>query len=783
MIQNEQRKKQEMRTIKFFSMILCVMLSYVGFHMAIVHTETSNIGNDIVNGFKHLVDKPLVIIPSDGFNIYTLMYVGGIFLITGLFAMYFYYYSKRRLYDKGAAGTAEWNTNLKAYNKKYTSPFGKEDNSGYDNIILSQKVFLSQNGRKTRRNTHVFVIGGSGAGKSRFVVKPNVLQFNASFAITDPKGELLETLGSALEQNGYEIKVFNLSEMHKSMCYNPYAYIRDENGVRTMVKCIIDNTRGTDQNTGDPIWEDSMTALLQAISFYMIEVLPEKDRSFTTAMEFLRMAQIDENNTGQATKFDKLFEDLRAENPKSMAVMSYDTFRIGSGKTLKSILITTMTRLDVFNMTSVANLTTSDTIHLEEIGTKKCALFIIIPPANKTFNFITATLYSQLFETLYNQVDNICPLSWWYEKPNKMGGKEYYLTPKDKKRTKGEAKKLFSMLPESKVIKNEKTGRFDIYCKKHDTIIESFDSRKRAKEYLEEAKSAKLVRGYRSLPYNTRFLLDEFANIGTIPNFVPMLSTMRSYGISCTIIMQNLAQIQTMYEKEYGTVIGNCDSFLFLGAQEKETIEYVMEMLSEGEVVQKTDTISVKNNSEGRQTTGQNLMTFDQIRQMPDSDCILLIRGEKPFYGKKYEYMDHPNYKLTGDANPDNNYDNKFDNRKNKEEEQDQVKIRKEKTKLVKAAKNKLVSYEFNQIELFNKITGGDIKKLEQNATVETSSGDVAVTDEQKEEVKKRKKNNASGTSTKIDGAELNDVMEEGMGELSGFVDSSFRRGDEGLEP
>ena len=774
MIENEKRKKQQMSSIKIFSIILCILVSYVGFHMAVVHTETSNFVSDITNGFKHLIEKPLIIMP---FTVYTVLYVGGVFLFTGLFAMYFYYYSKRRLYDKGAAGTAEWNTNLKAYNKKYTSPFGKEDNSGYDNIILSKNVYLSQNGRKTRRNTHVFVIGGSGAGKSRFVVKPNVLQFNASFAITDPKGELLETLGKPLQENGYEIKVFNLSEMHKSMCYNPYAYIRDENGVRTMVKCIIDNTRGTDQNTGDPIWEDSMTALLQAISFYMIEELPEKDRSFTTAMEFLRMAQIDENNTGQATKFDKLFEDLRKRKPNSMAVMSYDTFRIGSGKTLKSILITTMTRLDVFNMTSVANLTTKDTIHLEEIGVKKCALFIIIPPANKTFNFIAATLYSQLFETLYNQVDNICPLSWWYEKPNGRGGYEYYLTPKDKIRKKAEVKKLFEMLPDSKVVKNEKTNRYDIYHKKSDTIIESFDSRKRAKEYLEEAKGAKLVRGSRSLPYNTRFLLDEFANIGTIPDFVPMLSTMRSYGISCTIIMQNLAQIQTMYEKEYGTVIGNCDSFLFLGGQEKETIEYVMEMLSEGEVIQKTDTISTHNNSQGRQTTSQNLMTFDQIRQMPDSDCILLIRGEKPFYGKKYEYTEHPNYKLTGDADPDNNYDNRLDNR-DSTEEQDQVKMVKEKKKMVEAAKDKLASYDYDQVELFQKITGGDISKLNEVATVETGSDDIATNDEQRTEVKKRKNNNASGTSTKIDGAELNDVMETGF---EGFVDSSFRR-DDGME-
>ncbi len=726
-----QDKKKQYRLQNFivFGLLIFAVLEYFALHMGYVQQERGqNFFTVMELAAEHIVKEPLIFMP---FTSYTGMY--SLFFLAMLFIclLYFWIQQTMRDHDKDASGSAHWNADMKAFNKRFNTPFGDgKDTSGYDNMILAKDLYLSMNGSATRRNAHQAVFGGSGAGKSYSLIKPNALQMNCSYIFTDPKGELLEELAHPLEENGYEIKVFNISKMHRSMTYNPFAYIRDENGVRSMVKCIIDNTRGTDQNTGDPIWEDSMTALLQAIVFYMIEELPERERNFSNVMKMLRLAQVDENNANSKSSFDLLFEALEEKNPTSMAVMSYKTFRIGSGKTLKSILITTMTRLDVFNMSAVANLTNTDSLHLEELGTKRQALFIIIPAADKTYNFLAATLYTQLFETLYNQVENECPLSYFLQKDN-----DTYLWGKSKDEVEEKAK----CIQDSVIEENKDSGRFEVWDRDHSILVSSFTTEKAARWFQAHA-GGKVKKGKRSLPYDVRFMLDEFANIGRIPGFVEKLSTMRSYRLSCTIILQNLAQLKKMYQDDMGTIIGNCDTFIFLGSQEKDMIEYIEGFL--GKTTKRQQSTSVNHGrgggSESFQFTSASLLAFNEIREMDDNDCIIFLRGQKPFFKKKFDFKQHPRYSQTGHANDDYKYVISLDNRKKIDEDRDEKQIEEDKEKKYDAGlaegENKVISMAINLGEVFSRICEDSPERLKDVLTVESDPEPVAETEQEMEE-------------------------------------------------
>lgn len=464
------------------------------------------------------------------------------------------------------AGSAKWFDNWKAYYKKYVDP--KDET----NMIFSNEVKLNMNTRKTRKNNNVLVIGGSGTGKSRFMVKPNLLQANCSYVVTDPSGELLQTQAYHLEEvHGYKIKVFDLTDMSKSSHYNPFNYIRDEKGVLMMVNCLIKNTNGKKEG-GDPFWEKSETALLLACCFYLIEVFDKQDQNFSRVMDLLNLAEIDEENPDAKSELDILMDALREDNPESMAVKNYDIFKMAAGKTAKSILVSAGVRLQVFNFADVKLLTNDDTLDLASIGDEKQALFVVIPAADSTFNFLVSMMYSQLFETLYFHAEHNC---------------------------KG----------------------------------------KRLKSHV-------------------RFLLDEFANIGTIPEFEKKLSTMRKYEISCTIILQSLSQLKAMYEKEWEVLVDNCDSFLFLGCQGKTTLEYVNQKLGKATIKSKdsSKTLGSKGSSSiSRKHEGRDLMTMAEIQQMPDNNCILFIRGMNPFYCTKFTLEKHKNYKFSAD------HDDKFE--------------------------------------------------------------------------------------------------------------------------
>ena len=464
----------------------------------------------------------------------------------------------------------------KKVKKSPKSPFETDNN-----ILLTQEVRMSLNTRQHRENLNVLVIGGSGSGKSRFYVKPNIMQLNTSYVVTDPKGELLRSCGRLLKKAGYEIRVFNLIDMSHSNNYNPFNYIYDKDGninktyVMKMVNCLMKNTKQEGASGGDQFWDDSTKALTLAIAFYLLEKEDAKDvngnsldRNFSTVMKMMRLAEISEQDENHRSPLDDMMDELRAENPHSMAVSFYADFKKAPAETAKSILISAAVRFAAFNLPEVADLTHTDNIHLDTLGDRKTALFIIIPSSDATFNFLAAMMYTQLFDTLYDTANF------------KYGGR---------------------------------------------------------------------------LPVHVRCLLDEFANVGTIPDFDKLLATMRSMEISANIIIQNLAQLKKMYDKSWEILTGNCDSLLFLGGQEASTLEAISKSLGKEtiDVVSQNRTRSHKSpsTSENNSILGRELMTTDELKVMKPNECVLIVRALYPFFCHKFDIEKHQNYKYLEDSN------------------------------------------------------------------------------------------------------------------------------------
>lgn len=438
---------------------------------------------------------------------------------------------------------------------------------------------MSLNTRQHRENLNVLVIGGSGSGKSRFYVKPNIMQLNTSYVVTDPKGELLRSCGRLLKKAGYEIRVFNLIDMSHSNNYNPFNYIYDKDGnisktyVMKMVNCLMKNTKQEGASGGDQFWDDSTKALTLAIAFYLLEKKTDEngnslDRNFSTVMKMMRLAEISEQDENHRSPLDDMMDELRTENPHSMAVSFYADFKKAPAETAKSILISAAVRFAAFNLPEVADLTHTDNIHLDTLGDRKTALFIIIPSSDATFNFLAAMMYTQLFDTLYDTANF------------KYGGR---------------------------------------------------------------------------LPVHVRCLLDEFANVGTIPDFDKLLATMRSMEISANIIIQNLAQLKKMYDKSWEILTGNCDSLLFLGGQEASTLEAISKSLGKEtiDVVSQNRTRSHKSpsTSENNSILGRELMTTDELKVMKPNECVLIVRALYPFFCHKFDIEKHQNYKYLEDSN------------------------------------------------------------------------------------------------------------------------------------
>lgn len=469
--------------------------------------------------------------------------------------------SYRRNYRRGEEhGSAKWGS-ARTVNRKYRAAAPE------DNKIFTQNVRMGLDGRKHRRNLNTVVVGGSGAGKTRFYAKPNLCQANTSFTVLDPKGELLRSTGHLLRQKGYEVRVLDLLNMEKSHCYNPFVYLRDDNDVQRLVTNLFKSTTPKGSQSNDPFWDTAASMLLLALIFYLKYEAPPDEQNFPMVMEMLRAADVREDCDEYTSPLDELFERLEMREPDHIAVKYYKDYHSGSAKTLKSIQITLAARLEKFNLSSLAALTATDELDLPSLGEKKVALFALIPDNDTSFNFLVSILYTQLFQQLFYLADH------------KYGG---------------------------------------------------------------------------SLPVPVHFLMDEFSNVSLPEDFSKILAVMRSRNVYVSIILQNVAALKALFEKEWESILGNCDEFLYLGGNETSTHK----LISESYLGKSTIDTNTYGKSSGRngnystnyQISGRELLTPDEVRMLDNRYALLFIRGERPVMDEKYDILKHPNIALTEDG-------------------------------------------------------------------------------------------------------------------------------------
>ena len=471
------------------------------------------------------------------------------------------YFSTRRNYRRREEhGSAKWGS-ASAVNKKYAQQPKSE------NKLLTQNVAIGLNAKKHRRNLNTLVIGGSGAGKTRFFCKPNLMQCcRNSYFVLDPKGEIVRDVGELLSQKEYEVRVLDLISMEKSHCYNPFVYLQSDNDIQRLVTNLFKATTPKGSQSNDPFWDTSASMLLSALVYYLHYEAPEDEQNFAMVMEMLRAGAIENEEDSRPTPLDYLFADLEMDRPDHIALKYYRSYHAGSAKTLKSIQITLAARLEKFNLESLAALTCTDELDLASMGEKKVALFAIIPDNDSSFNFLVSILYTQLFQQLFFSADHI------------HGG---------------------------------------------------------------------------ALPIPVHFLMDEFANVSLPDDFDKILSVMRSRGVSVSIILQNLAQLRALFEKQWESIVGNCDEFLYLGGNEQSTHKYVSELLGKSTI--DTNTYGKSSGRSGNYSTnyqisGRELLTPDEVRMLDNQYAILFIRGERPVLDFKYDILKHPNVALTADG-------------------------------------------------------------------------------------------------------------------------------------
>ena len=471
------------------------------------------------------------------------------------------YFSTRKNYRRNEEyGSAKWG-DVKSICKKY-----KDFNTPTNNKILTQNFAIGLDGRKHRRNLNLLICGGSGAGKTRFFAKPNVMQCNTSMVILDPKGEIVRDTGELLEKKGYKVKILDLINMDKSHCYNPFVYLKTDNDVQKLVTNLFKSTTPKGSQSNDPFWDTAASMLLLALIFYLWYEAPEEEQNFTMVMEMLRAGDVKEDDDMYLSPLDVLFEKLEASNPEHIALKYYRDYHSGSAKTLKSIQITLASRLEKFNLESLSKLTMTDELELEKLGEQKVALFALIPDNDTSFNFIVSILYTQLFQQLFYSADH-----------------------------------------------------------KHDG----------------------------RLPVHVHFIMDEFANVSLPDDFDKILSVMRSREVSVSIILQNLAQLKALFEKQWESIVGNCDEFLYLGGNEQSTHKYVSELMGKENLDLNTYGKSHGRNgsySTNYQQTGRDLLTPDEVRMLDNKYAILFVRGERPIKDLKYDILKHPNVALTTDG-------------------------------------------------------------------------------------------------------------------------------------
>ena len=465
-------------------------------------------------------------------------------------------------------GSARWGT------EKDIKPF--VDPKFENNVILTRTERLMMSNRpkdpKTARNKNVLVVGGSGSGKTRFFIKPNLMQLHSSYVVTDPKGSIAVECGKLMLRNGYKVKIFNSINFKKSHHYNPFAYIHSEKDILKLVTTLIANTKG-DGKSGDDFWQKAETLLYTALIGYIHYEAPEEEQNFATLIEFINAMEVREDDETFENNVDLAFKELASREPNHFAVRQYKKYKLAAGKTAKSINISCGARLAPFDIQELREITMYDELELDTLGDRKTALFLIMSDTDSTFNFLISMIYSQLFNLLCEKADDV------------YGGR---------------------------------------------------------------------------LPVHVRCLIDECANIGQIPNLEKLMATIRSREISACLVLQAQSQLKALYKDNADTIIGNCDSSIFLGGKEPGTLKELNQALGK-------ETIDTFNTGESRgrevshslnyQKLGKDLATIDELAVLDGGKCILQLRGVRPFLSDKYDITRHPNYKYLSDANPRNAFD------------------------------------------------------------------------------------------------------------------------------
>ena len=490
---------------------------------------------------------------------YTMKFIG-IFLLLYGGAILFYYTGQKNTRPGEEHGSASWGS-VRELDKKY------RDKDAGKNVILTQHLQMSMNGKLHRRNLLQIIVGGSGSGKTRFLAKPNLMLANASFIVTDPKGEMLRAVGNLFLEEGYVLRVFDLIDPSKSDCYNPFCYIRKDADVFKLIDNFIKNTTPKGAKANDPFWEKSETALDAALMLYLLHEAPPEDQNMETILYMIENGGAKEEDDDYQSPLDLLFEALEEEQPDHIAVRQYHIFKQAAGKTAKSILVSAAVRLASFTLPEIQRITASDDMELGKLGERKQAIFCIIPDSNDTsLNFLVGMLYTQAFQELYYQAD-------------------------------------------------------------------------------------KIHQG--ALPVPVRLMFDEFANVALPDGYARLQATMRSRNIMSTIILQNISQLKALFKDDWEGIIGNADSFVYLGGNEQSTHKYISELLGKETIDTRTSSQSKGRNgsfSQNFQQTGRELMTPDEVRRLDNKKAIVLIRGEKPVIDEKYDILKHPNIHRTEDG-------------------------------------------------------------------------------------------------------------------------------------
>ena len=484
----------------------------------------------------------------------------GIFLLLYGGAILLYYTGQKNTRPGEEHGSASWGS-VRELDKKY------RDKDAGKNVILTQHLQMSMNGKLHRRNLLQIIVGGSGSGKTRFLAKPNLMLANASFIVTDPKGEMLRAVGNLFLEEGYVLRVFDLIDPSKSDCYNPFCYIRKDADVFKLIDNFIKNTTPKGAKANDPFWEKSETALDAALMLYLLHEAPPEDQNMETILYMIENGGAKEEDDDYQSPLDLLFEALEEEQPNHIAVRQYHIFKQAAGKTAKSILVSAAVRLASFTLPEIQRITASDDMELGKLGERKQAIFCIIPDSNDaSLNFLVGMLYTQAFQELYYQAD-------------------------------------------------------------------------------------KVHQG--ALPIPVRLMFDEFANVALPDGYARLQATMRSRNIMSTIILQNISQLKALFKDDWEGIIGNADSFIYLGGNEQSTHKYISELLGKETIDTRTSSQSKGRNgsfSQNFQQTGRELMTPDEVRRLDNKNAIVLIRGEKPVIDEKYDILKHPNIHRTEDG-------------------------------------------------------------------------------------------------------------------------------------